>query len=231
MGVEKPASGQKIPLEGTGLIVFDVDGTLLPGTSCERLFFRHLIKTGRIGPGGWFGLAVRALALSRYGRSFVLKANKGYLRGFEWRDIERVGKRFFDTTVAGKISRKAISCIDRHRQNGDRMLLLSGMPEFLLANFSEYLGINEFVGSVLEVDSGRLTGRTLGTFPLADGKVKALAPVLERGGIPWSGVTAYADHILDRKLLEKVGRPVAVNAHAELRVIADRNGWEKETFD
>lgn len=231
MGIEKPAPGEKISLESTGLVVFDIDGTLLPGTSCERLFFRFLWNRGEIGAGNLLGIWMQALALSRRGRAFVLKANKGYLRGFSPDYVAGVGSDFFDKNVAGRISRKAISRIELHRRNGDRMLLLSGMPEFLLVNFSRFLGIDEFVGSVLEIKTGKLTGRTVGPFPLAGGKVDVLAPVLARNGVLWSQVTAYADHVLDRDLLEKVGRPVAVNAHAGLRTLAEKNGWERETFD
>jgi putative phosphoserine phosphatase/1-acylglycerol-3-phosphate O-acyltransferase len=231
MGIQAPAAGEEISVENTGLVVFDVDGTLLPGTSCERLFVKKLLRDRVLSLTHLLSFGVRAVALMRNGHNFALKANKGYLRGFSPDYMKETGKVFFEENVAKRISQKGISRIERHRRDGGRVMLLSGMPEFLLSNFSGYLGVGESVGSVLEVNSGRFTGRTIGTFPLAQGKVEALKPFLEKGDLAWSDVTAYADHILDRFLLEKVGRPVAVNPGDNLKLVAERRRWEQEIFD
>jgi HAD superfamily hydrolase (TIGR01490 family) len=218
-------------VENPRLVVFDIDGTLLPETSCERLFFKHLLKERVLGISNLFSFVFRAAALARNGRYFALKANKGYLRGFSPGYMRSAGEDFFNNKVSSRISRKGISRIERHRSDGDRMMLLSGMPEFLLKNFSDYLGIEEYIGSVLEVKSGKFTGRTNGPFPLAEGKVEALLPALEKEKLDWPRVTAYADHILDRFLLQRVGRPVVVNPRDDLRRMAENEGWEKVIFD
>jgi HAD superfamily hydrolase (TIGR01490 family) len=217
-------------MENSGLIVFDVDGTLLPGTSCERLFFRHLMREGMIRLRNLVGFGLRGIELMPNGLAFVLKANKGYLRGFSRGYIAEIGRVFFKEEVSHKISKKGIMQVKEHLRNGDRTMLLSGMPEFLLRNFSEYLEVDDYVGSVLEVNSDTFTGRTVGAFPLAQGKVEVLEPLLEKHRLSWPQVTAYADHGLDRFLLEKVGSPVAVNPREDLRRIAERRGWRIETF-
>ncbi len=165
------------------------------------------------------------------GLAYALKANKGYLRGFSPDYIAAIGREFFRDQVSKRISAKGISRIEEHRRNGDSVMLLSGMPEFLLQNFSEYLAVDEYVGSTLEVNKEMFTGRTIGPFPLAEGKIEVLRPLLEKYRLNWSDLTAYADHNLDRYLLEKVGHPVAVNPRNDLRRIAEINGWPVESFD
>ena len=218
-------------MEGSGLIVFDVDGTLLPGTSCERLFFRHLLQKRIIGLRNLISFGMRAIALMPKGRIYAIKANKGYLRGLSPDYMAGIGREFFEDHVSKKISAKGISRIEEHHRNGDKVMLLSGMPEFLLRNFSEYLGLDEYVGSTLEVNSDRFTGRTAGPFPLAEGKIEVLKPLLEKYRLEWSDLTCYADHYLDRFLLDKVGHPVAVNPRGDLRRLAEQKGWAIESFD
>lgn len=218
-------------MESPGLIVFDVDGTLLPGTSCERMFFKHLLHEKIIRLRNLISFAIRGLALIPKGHAYALKANKGYLRGFSPDYMAGIGREFFDDQVSEEISAKGISRIEEHRRSGDKLILLSGMPEFLLRNFSEYLGVDEQIGSTLEIKADKFTGRTIGPFPLAEGKIEVLRPLLEKYRLNWSDLTAYADHGLDRYLLEKVGHPVAVNPRNELRKLATGKGWPVEIFD
>ncbi len=213
------------------MIVFDVDGTLLPGTSCERLFFKHLLHEKIIRLRNLISFGIRGLALMPKGHAYALKANKGYLRGFSPDYIAGIGREFFNDQVLKKISAIGISRIEEHHRNGNTVMLLSGMPEFLLRNFSEHLRVDEQIGSTLEVNADKFTGRTIGPFPLAEGKIEVLRPLLEKYHLDWSDLTAYADHRLDRYLLEKVGHPVAVNPRDDLRRIAENNGWPIESFD
>ena len=155
MGIEEPAPGPTLPMENPRLIIFDIDGTLLPGTSCERLFVHYLVDNRILGLRNLFSFIKQGIVQIPRGRDHVLSANKGYLRGFETDYMTRIAKEFFTKRVAEKISKKGIMRIGDHSGQGERILLLSGMPEFLLRNFSEHLGVDDFAGSVLETNDGR----------------------------------------------------------------------------
>ena len=213
------------------MIVFDIDGTLLPGTSCERLFFQYLLERKILTFRQMFHFAFRGLMLAPYGRSYSLKANKGYMRGLSINMMTGVGKEFFDKIIAGRLSKKGIERLNDHRNKGDMIVLLSGMPEFLLKNIADYLGIEDYRGSVLEVKSGVITGRTTGIFPLSNGKAEIVEELIRKFNVGWSDVTAYGDHYGDRYLLEKVAHPVAVNPDHNLREFARHKGWPIEIFD
>jgi HAD superfamily hydrolase (TIGR01490 family) len=218
-------------MENPRLIVFDIDGTLLPGTSCERLFVRYLIDRKILRLRNLYSFIRRGLVLIPRGRYHVLSANKGYLRGFEADYMTRIGEEFFSERVIERISKKGINRLEEHRAKSKKILLFSGMPEFLLRNFSERLEVEDYAGSEMEISEGEFTGRTIGTFPMAEGKVEILERFLRENEIEWPDVTAYADHYLDRFLLGKVGRPVAVNPVPKLRRLAQKKGWEIEVFD
>jgi len=217
-------------MENSRLAVFDIDGTLLPGTSCERMFVKHLIKKKIIGFRNFISFTVRGIALAPNGRAYIIKANKGYLRGFSSEHMVKIGMDFFKSYIAKRISKKGIIKLMDHKKNGDRVVLLSGMPEFLLKNFAEFLEADEYYGSVMEIEGNRFTGRTVGVFPLAEGKVKIIETVLKKHDLKWDDVTTYADHYLDRLLLQRAGKPVAVNPHEKLKTAAERNNWRIEYF-
>lgn len=217
-------------MEKSRLIIFDIDGTLLPGTSCERMFFRYLLKMKILHLSNLLYFGLRGIALARNGKSYIIKANKGYLRGFEIEYITEIGLKYFNSDISPLISTKGIAQLKQHQKNGEKVALLSGMPEFLLKNFAEFLDVDEYYGSVMEIKQGRLTGKTIDVFPLAKGKVKIAERALERHNFNWPQLTTYADHYLDRYLLEKAGEPIAVNPHEKLMPIAQSNNWRIEYF-
>lgn len=230
------------------MIVFDIDGTVLPGTSCERLFMRYLIKRKIVRLPQLINFCRQAIALLPQGLPFTTKANKGYLRHFDAARIATIGEEFFISDVISGISLKGVERIKEHQEAGERVMLFSGMPDFLLRNFSEYLHVPEHYGSIMEIRNARFTGRTLGPFPLAAGKVKALEKIIAGNyseaalasnatanshndpNVDWSRITFYGDHWLDRFLMQKVGNPVVVNPKEKLRALAIQNSWPVEEF-
>jgi HAD superfamily hydrolase (TIGR01490 family) len=230
MGVEEPALSQRIPGQGRNVIIFDIDGTVLPGTSCERLFVPYLIHRGILSPSNFIHFCIRGVALLRRGPIYSLKANKGYLKGFSVERISAIGQEFFTSEIVSRISKAAIERINDHKRRGERVVIFSGMPDFLLANFAEYLGVHEYYGSVMETRGEKFTGRTLGPFPLGKGKVKFIRKILSDTHFDWPDITFYGDHWLDRFLMSYVGKPIVINANGRLRRMARRRGWLMEKF-
>ena len=230
LGIAKSSAGEEIPMEKPRLVIFDIDGTLLPGTSCERLFFKYLVKKKFLGFGNFLKFAMRGLTLATKGMAYIISANKGYLSGFEMEFIEKIGAAFFNSEVEKRIPRKAIIAVTEHKMRGHKVILLSGMPEFLLKNFSELLKVPEFYGSVMEIKNGKYTGKTIGVFPIVKGKPEIVEMILKKHNVEWNQVTAYADHFHDRFLLQKVGEPVAVNPDEKLKALAETNNWRIEYF-
>jgi len=218
-------------MENPRLVVFDIDGTLLPGTSCERLFFKYLVKKKILGLRNLFKFTIRIIVLAPKGKAYIFSANKGYLGGFSAEYMDNIGSVFFKSHIANRISKNGIIRLNEHKDNGDRVVLLSGMPEFLLKNFAEFLEVEEFYGSVMEINNHKFTGKTVGVFPIVKGKTDVVEKILKRHDLDWHHVTAYADHYHDRYLLQKAGQPVAVNPDDRLKILAEEQNWVIEYFD
>ena len=206
--------------ENHKLIVFDIDGTILPGTSFERLFVEHLFQKRILRPRHAFYFMRRGLTLLLRSLTSVTKANKGYLKNFTVDYMTKLGEEFFNATVAPRISKTAVEQIKLHQKNGERVILLSGMPDFLCGNFARYLGVAEFYGSVTETKDGKFTGRTLGPFPLGRGKIKALQEIV---GQPITRAVGSPDPTYDNGQVRPPDRTVKGSVDAKWCRVPDHS--------
>jgi HAD superfamily hydrolase (TIGR01490 family) len=209
--------------------IFDVDGTLVAGATLERIFIGFLWRRGDLGWLDllrWIGGTAEAFAA---GRS-PLKANKTYLRGKDAARIRRLARECFETEIEPRLSQQAINRLRWHQSAGHFVILLSGTLDLLLEPLAEHLGVCARVGTELEVGERRFTGRISGLHPFDKTKAECLSVMSRVGMFDLKRSFAYADSYADRHLLAMVGNPVATNADAALRKIAESKGWMTEEF-
>jgi HAD superfamily hydrolase (TIGR01490 family) len=218
--------------------IFDVDGTLIANATLERIFIKFLWRRGQLGWREfvrWIAAFIEALlgrnarASNHSGRS-RLKAIKAYLRGKDSASIRRLAQECFDTEIAPRLSQEAINRLRWHQSAGHFVILLSGTLDLLLEPLAERLGVLARVGSKLEIENNRFTGRIEGAHPFGAEKAECLAMINHGAGFDLKRSFAYADSFADRHLLAMVGYPVATNADLGLRKIAERKGWMVEDF-
>jgi alcohol-forming fatty acyl-CoA reductase len=209
--------------------IFDVDGTLIAGATLERIFIRFLRRRGELGWREmlrWLGAAAKAAARGR----LRLKAIKAYLRGKDSTRLRRLARECFENEVEPRLSPEAIGRLRWHQSAGHLIILLSGTLDLLLEPLAERLGVYARVGSELEVEDRRFTGRIAGAHPFGVTKAECLAAINRANRFDLKRSFAYADSFADRHLLAMVGHPVATNADAALRKIAESRGWIIENF-
>ena len=135
---------------------------------------------------------------------------------------------FMRDVIIPAIRPEATALVQRHRAQGDRLLIITATNEFVTAPIAEAFGIDTLIAVQLERDpNGELTGQIAGTPSFGPGKVVRLQQWLEQQGLTWAGIrsTFYSDSINDLPLLEKVNHPVATNPDARLRAVAQQRGW------
>ena len=135
---------------------------------------------------------------------------------------------FMREVIEPAIRPEATALVQRHRAQGDRLLIVTATNEFVTAPIAQAFGIDTLIAVQLERDqNGQLTGRIAGTPSFGRGKVDRLQQWLEQQGLTWVGIrsTFYSDSINDLPLLEKVNHPVATNPDARLRAVAQQRGW------
>jgi HAD superfamily hydrolase (TIGR01490 family) len=207
------------------LAIFDIDGTLLRG-STERRFFWHLATHGRLGPRQ---LAAFVWFLARYWRQFgvdTLRKNKAYLTGLESTDVRGLAATFVSEKVVPSLREPVVERLRQHQRLGDTVVLLSGTVAPIARALADALGVAHVCATVGRERDGRYLAQPPESHPF-DATKLALAERLaaELGG-DLHQASAYGDSRHDLQLLERVGTPVAVSPDAGLLAAAVDRGWE-----
>lgn len=208
------------------LALFDIDGTLVTGASTERRFYRHLLRTGAQGPRQvaaalWFLLS----GWPRFGRQ-VFKKNKAYLYQLPVARVTALADAWVPRALAGAWHVAAVRRLHQHLADGDRVVLLSGTPDFLAAAIARELGVNRSIGSACERRGGRFGRRAPARHPFGAEKLALARELCAQQGVAAADVVAYGDSRHDLDLLRWVGRAVAVRPDAGLLAEAAARGWE-----
>ncbi|MBN1755537.1 haloacid dehalogenase-like hydrolase [bacterium] len=211
--------------------VFDVDGTLLPGTSMEMSFIRHLIcKKNLPFPNLVSYLAHIPLIWFNSGRLEALLNNKYYLKGLPAAVVENAGAKFIHDSIIQKLASRGLYELTRSRQEGYRILIMSGSPYFLTSELASELQADHLITMYLEVNRGSFTGKLEGLHPLGLRKKLLLQKARSLLDIDYTESVVYANHHYDQFHMELFGRAVAVNPTKRLKKIAVKKAWEIQSW-
>jgi len=210
----------------SSVAVFDLDRTLIPGSSLMALA-REFGRRGLVPRTQLVRHAGRNMVFARRGlgdgavdnvRTGVLAALAGRAAADIVPVARDVGRQLATDVYAG-----ARRLLELHQAAGDFCVLLSASPQDLVEAVGQALGVHRAVGTRVEVDGGRYTGRIDGAFCYGVGKITRLHD--ELGELDLGTAHAYSDSASDVPLLAACGRPAAVNPDRRLRAAARANGW------
>lgn len=120
---------------------------------------------------------------------------------------------------------KAYDLLERHRQAGDELLIITATNRFITGPIAERYAVANLLATEPEIRDGEYTGGVTGTPCFQSGKVERLQDWLEEHGRNLEGSWFYSDSHNDLPLLEKVAHPVAVDPDDRLRSVAGDRGW------
>jgi HAD superfamily hydrolase (TIGR01490 family) len=214
---------------------FDVDKTLLPGSSL------YLLARGmyRRGYYTWRDLAGFALAQltfrvtgaeGRRGMEAARESALAFIEGKSRSDIVQLGHDIVVEVIGPRIYPGMRRVIDLHHADGDKTYLVTAAPRELAERIAAYLGMDGALGTEAEIVDGRYTGRILGPVLHGPAKLDAVTKLAAEQGIDLRDCSAYSDSLNDRPMLEGVGHPVAVNPDRQLRELARQRGWPVQDF-
>jgi HAD superfamily hydrolase (TIGR01490 family) len=210
--------------------VFDVDRTLLPDTTAERVFLSYLIRERAVGFRSLLR-TVRFIAVEgRHDPIRSTRRHRPYLRGASVEQISQLGARCFEERIKPRMSLSGIERVQRHLREGHQPVLLSGSIPQLIAPMANALGVEHVICSTLEQRDDRFTGRLIGPHPYGGGKVMLIQRFARDFKIELQRSFCYADHHSDEPVLSLFGHPVCINPNERLRLIAQRVGWSIEEF-
>ncbi len=209
------------------LAIFDLDNTLIGGDS-DHLWGEFLVEQGIVDSDQFRETNDRFYEDYKRGEldilaylAFALEP----LTRFDPEQLAELHRRFMTTSIEPIMLPKAQALLQKHRDRGDFLLIITATNRFITGPIAEYLGVDDILASEPEVIDGRYTGRISGTPCYQDGKVMRLQAWLQARDMDLRDSYFYSDSHNDIPLLQEVDHPVAVDADEQLHALALEQGW------
>jgi HAD superfamily hydrolase (TIGR01490 family) len=224
-----PAVGPATPVAIAA--VFDVDRTLLPGTTTERLFIGYLFRKRVLGLGTLLKTGLYLLRqLPRMNPMEAIRQQRVYLTGQPASRLRALALRCYEEEIAPLLSQAGRAAVREHREQGHITVLLSGSLDFLLEPLQRDLGADHLIATHMEEKDGRFTGRIAGLWPYGDTKALLINHFAQEHGVDFTASYAYADHHTDEAVLALFGNPVVINPRTKMQQIAAGRQWPTREF-
>jgi HAD superfamily hydrolase (TIGR01490 family) len=143
-------------------------------------------------------------------------------------ELARWHADFMRLRIEPMITAAARKLVRSHLEAGDLCAIVTATNSFVTAPIAKAFGVEHLVATEPEMQGDRFTGRVRGTPCFREGKVKRLEEwlgSLEKRLADFRESVFYSDSHNDLPLLERVTRPVAVDADGALAAEAARHGW------
>ena len=210
------------------LAIFDLDDTLIGGNS-PSLWTQHLGDLGWLDSRSFLPgeqALVEAYSLGQASLEDYLNYSLQPLVGRTPDEVEFIVGPFVEDVIEPLIYSDAMHCVAAHRASGDEILIISATPTFLVQAIAERLGIEQVLGTDLELQYGHYSGKISGIACAREGKVQKLQAWLSAQSLALDGAHFYSDSHNDLPLLQHVTHAYAVNPDSQLRQHAQQHGWD-----
>jgi len=212
------------------LAIFDLDNTLLDGDS-DYNWAQFLIKEGLVDKKNH----------DASNKQFYDEYNAGKLDIYEFcefqfkffkdnpRDFtDKLLEHYVEEIAEPMITAKARNLIEKHKENEDKLLIITATNSYITKPIANLLGINNHIGTDLEEINGEFTGKAKGIPSFREGKVERLNLWLKQQKLTlhdFEKTFFYSDSQNDIPLLKIVSNPVATNPDEVLQKEAIKNKW------
>lgn len=209
------------------LAIFDLDNTLLNGDS-DHAWGEFLVRHNIVEPA--FYRHQNDYFYEQYKKStldimeyldFVLKP----LSQFTVEELELLHRQFMHEFITPMRQRKADELLNKHREQGDFLLIITATNRFVTAPIARALGVDDLLATDPERVGNRYTGKVNGIPCYREGKVQRLQQWLDETEQSLDNSYFYSDSINDLPLLEVVTHPFVVDGDERLQTEARQRNW------
>ena len=210
-----------------GIALFDLDNTLIAGDS-DFLWGCFLVEQG----------IVDAALYERENQRFYDQYKVGELDIHEFLDfqlrplsehsldtLQQWRRQYVEEKITPILLPRAQTLIDRHRQQGDTLVVITATNRFITGPIVELYDIPHLLATEPEILNDQYTGKVSGIPCFQDGKVEQLSGWLVENQQSLQDSWFYSDSHNDLPLLNKVTHPVAVDPDEILERHARNNDW------
>ena len=209
------------------LAIFDLDNTLLAGDS-DYLWGQYLVQQGLVDGKEYEEKNQRFYDEYKAGRLDIyefLAFSLHPLTLFSAATLRDMHAQYMAQMIDRLITPQALALVDKHRQQGDTLMIITATNSFVTRPIAQAFGISNLLATEPELIDGHYTGKVSGIPCFQDGKVKNLQRWLEEHKQNLADSWFYSDSHNDLPLLYKVTHPVAVDPDAQLRQVAQQRNW------
>jgi HAD superfamily hydrolase (TIGR01490 family) len=224
-----PEESQTAPSERPILAFFDVDNTLMRGTSLFQLgreaWNKKVITWRDIAPFAWHQMQfIRKGENENHLKSAREKA-LGLSSGLKQIDVVKLAEGIWQDRIQRRLYPGTVELTQEHVSKGHEVWLVSATPWEIGDLIARKLGLTGALGTRIEAVDGIYTGQLEGHVLHHERKAEAAKALAVSAGADLSNSWAYSDSRNDIPLLELVGNPVVVNPDAILAHHAHVHGW------
>lgn len=211
------------------LALFDLDETLIAGDS-DYEWGQYLVSLGKVEKEYY----------AKENERFYQEYLNGTLDVFEflrfalnpltqhpYKELCEWREDYIEQRIKPIIKPKAVELIEKHRNAGDHLVIVTATNYFITEPTQEIFGMHDLIATQPAMKNGEFTGEVEGTPSFGPGKVTRLKEWLENSSHSLEGSYFYSDSRNDIPLLELVTHPVAVDADEKLSAHADKNNWQQ----
>ncbi|MEP4149138.1 MAG: HAD-IB family hydrolase [Halioglobus sp.] len=211
--------------------VFDFDGTIIAGYSAT-VFIREQFRRGDVSPREFLEImgAMTNFGMGNLGFSGMMAVNAQFMRGIEEETYYEVGEQLYTKQIARRIYPESRALVDAHLAKGHTVAIISSATPYQVAPAAEDLGIEHVLCTHLEVADGKFTGAVVRPTCFGQGKVDAAEALAAEVNGDLDESFFYSDSTDDQLLLERVGKPRALNPSEKLERLARKNQWPVASF-
>lgn len=210
------------------LAIFDLDNTLIGGDS-DHAWGEFLCNKGIVDTAEYRRANDYFYEQYKSGGLDIHEYLEFALRPLTEHSLEQLTQwhsEFMQEMIAPIMLPKAADLLQKHRDQGDFLLIITATNRFVTQAIADQLGVDAILASEPEMVNGLYTGKAAGTPCFQHGKVERLHHWLSDTGHSLDNSYFYSDSHNDLPLLELVTHPVAVNPDETLENHARTNAWQ-----
>jgi len=209
------------------LTIFDLDNTLISDDS-DHLWGQFLVEQKLVDGDDY------ARANSQFYDDYCqgkldideyLKFALSFLAEHPLEKLHQWRQQFIDEKIRPLVLPAALQLVEKHRQRGDQLIVITATNRFVTEPIVELFGIPHMLATEPELQNGLYTGRYIEEPCYQHGKVTRLNTWLNENQQNLTDSCFYSDSHNDIPLLERVSQPVAVDPDSQLRQHANDKGW------
>jgi len=210
------------------LALFDLDNTLIAGDS-DHAWGEFLVASGHIN----------SIEYRKKNDEFYDDYNNGTLDIYAYLEFSlnilaqipmaqllRLRSIFIKDHVTPMLLPKAAELLKKHRDAGDRILIITSTNRFIVEPICKILGVKDVLATELERKDHKFTGKLRGIPAFGEGKIHHLNGWLGNNCLTLDRSSFYTDSINDLPLMLQVDYPVAVDPDPRLLNEATTREWE-----